>query len=164
MGKGINYGTETSNLDVATGIRYGVIHQNDVLQAWCDSSTPAYSDACPYCGNGEGLEAGMTCPECDNTLTHNDFDCQENLGCDYNQDGYFATSGAEGDIFIIRSPYYTKAAFCSPCAPGACYLTNPCDDGEKAYCFGHDWFDEGKAPYPVYDVKTNEMIQPEDAK
>lgn len=164
MGKGINYGTETSNMDVASGIRYGVIHQNDVGQAWFDDSEPMYSDACPFCGNGDGMEAGMTCQSCDHILDDGDFDCQESGGCEYNKDGYIAHSDEQGDIFIVSSPYYTKAAFCSPCAPGACYLTNPCDDGEKAYCFGHDWFDEGKAPYPVYDVKTNELVQPEDAK
>ena len=164
MSKGIDYGMGTTNVDTDNGIRYGVIHQHDVGQAWFDDSEPIYSSACPHCGNGEGMEAGMTCPFCETLLTDMDFDCQESDGCEYNKDGYIATSDECGDIFIIRSPYYTKAAFCSPCAPGACSITSPCDDGEKAYCFGHDWFDEGKAPYPVYDVKTNEMVQPEEVK
>ena len=61
------------------------------------------------------------------------------------------------DIFIIKSPYFTYAQYCSPCAPGAVYLMNPLSekiDQNKGYCFGHDWFESGKAPYPVYDVKT----------
>ena len=31
-------------------------------------------------------------------------------------------------------------------------------NGIKAYCFGHDWFDYGKAPYKVFDVKTNKEV------
>jgi hypothetical protein len=29
----------------------------------------------------------------------------------------------------------------------------------KAYCLGHDWFDDGRAPYPVYSVETGEWMQ-----
>jgi hypothetical protein len=64
------------------------------------------------------------------------------------------------DLWILSSPYYTHAQFCSPCAPGAGYLGNPCPDGPKTYCLGHDWFDDGKAPYPVYEVKTGFTVDP----
>ena len=64
------------------------------------------------------------------------------------------------DIFITKSPYYTTCTFCSPCAPNAGDLSHPVDGGVKAYCFGHDWFEEGKAPYPVFSVKTGEEILP----
>jgi hypothetical protein len=75
---------------------------------------------------------------------------------------YKAEQGSDGDIFIFSSPYYTYAQFCSPCAPGACYLMNPTDtDGPKAYCFSHDWFDGGKAPYPVYRVSDGTLVEPE---
>lgn len=74
-------------------------------------------------------------------------------------DGYIATqSGGDTDIFIMRSPYYTRARFCSPCAPGACHLENPTEDGERAYCFGHDWFEDELAPYPVYRVDNDEQV------
>jgi len=59
------------------------------------------------------------------------------------------------DIFITKSPYYTLCNFCSPCAPGAGYIMEQNKNGVKAYCFGHDWFDDGKAPYKVYNVKTD---------
>jgi hypothetical protein len=36
--RGIDYGNGMTNKDRDTGIRYGVISQNDVLQAWADSS------------------------------------------------------------------------------------------------------------------------------
>lgn len=75
---------------------------------------------------------------------------------------YKATQGGDDcDIFILESPYFTYAQFCSPCAPGACYLRNPLSnqvESNKAYCFGHDWFDGGKAPYPVYSVETGREI------
>ena len=144
--RGIDYGLGQTNIDKNTGIRYGVIHQNEVLQAWCDSSVPVYP-----------------CNTCENKLDDPDFDdCDfcEPIGHEINDNDYRAGSDSYGDIFIIKSPYYTRAQFCSPCAPGACYLTNPCEDGEKAYCFGHDWFENGKAPYPVYRVLDNKLIEP----
>lgn len=83
----------------------------------------------------------------------------------YESDGYKCSqSGDDTDIFIELSPYFTYAQFCSPCAPGAVYLLNPLDtpvDGNKGYCFGHGWFESGKAPYPVYSVETGELVKPE---
>lgn len=66
-------------------------------------------------------------------------------------------SGDDCDIFILKSPYYTLCNFCSPCAPGAGYLTSQNPDGIRAYCFGPDWFD-GPCPYDVYSVETGELI------
>ena len=160
MSKGIDYGMGKTNVDTDTGIRYGVIHQNDVGEAWFENAVPIYSTACPYCGDGEGMEEGKICPSCGKTLKWQDFDCQESIGFEYDDEGYVAQSDEQGDIFITKSPYYTRAHFCSPCAPGACYIACPCEDGEKAYCFGPDWFEDGKAPYPIYDVKTNELVSP----
>ena len=49
---GIDYGLGRSNVDLANGIRYGVISQNSVLQAWADSAEPDYGEpSCPKCGN-----------------------------------------------------------------------------------------------------------------
>jgi hypothetical protein len=92
---------------------------------------------------------------------------------------YKASSDSYGDIFVIKAPYFTVAQFCSPCAPGACYLENPIDINpvsdsppkridiasrqylaNACYCFGHDWFDDAKAPYPVYSVETGELVNP----
>ena len=62
-------------------------------------------------------------------------------------------------MWFTRSPYFTRAAFCSPCAPGACHLANPREDGERAYCPGPDWFDdENPAPFPIYSVATGEIV------
>jgi hypothetical protein len=147
--KGIDYGRGITNIDAATGIRFGVIPQNEVLQAWADSSEPIYP-SCP--------DHGDDCPD--------DCDYNENseaIGFEYSGDGYEAEAGDDGDIFITKSPFYTYAQFCSPCAPGACYVTSTVepDPNNRAYCFGHDWFEDGQAPYPVYSVETGGKVEPE---
>jgi hypothetical protein len=84
----------------------------------------------------------------------------EPLGWDYEGTEYTATqSGDDSDIFITRSPYYTRGPFCSPCAPGAVYLPDAKGEGARAYCFGPDWFDEDNpCPYPVYRVSDDACI------
>lgn len=194
MSNGIDYGGGITNIDTATGIRYGVIPQGDVLQAWADSSKPYYGDPhCPKCGN-EAIEVGSkadtgkdengndlerasdrdddgyecargacgdyACDKCEYL-----FDSEEAFGDDplsyFLDDGEYEAECGDGDIFITKSPYYTRAKFCSPCAPGACYLRNPSDGGEKAFCFGHDFFEDGVAPYPVYRVSDDSLVGPE---
>ncbi len=169
---GIDYGMGQSNRNKETGIRNGVIHMNEVCQAWCDSSEPYYgkpdSVECPDCGRSVKAKAWGETVTCDGDECQTQFeaelpDCAEPISHYYEQDGYSAECGESGDIFVCRSPYFTYAQFCSPCAPGACYLTNPLDepnDNNRAYCLGHDWFDDGKAPYPVYSVETRELINP----
>lgn len=167
---GIDYGMGLSNIDRETGIRFGVINQNMVLQAWADSSEPDYGDPhCPKCGNGAvdsgDVETDTDAWDCDGC---GDYACED---CRYLFDGdmaygdepngytlddgeYKATQGSDGDIFVLKSPYYTHAQFCSPCAPGAGYLANPCPTGPKCYCFGEEWFDKDvePCPYPIYRV------------
>lgn len=141
---GIDYGLGMSNVDPTNGIRYGVIPQGEVLQAWADSSEAEY-------------------PECESETCEKQGYCEcefEPLHFYFAEDGYEATCGDDGTIFIIQSPYYTRAQYCSPCAPGAGYLLNPCDNGPKTYCFGHDWFENGKAPYPVYKVSDDTLVTP----
>jgi hypothetical protein len=127
---GIDYGRRMANVDYSTGIRFGVIPVREVLQAWAD-------------------EAQMT----------------EEGGFVYTDDGYSLHQGVEEfDLWVLKSPYFTYAQFCSPCAPGACYLLNwlgqsSYNDNNKAYCLGHDWFENGVAPYPIYDVVTGKEIK-----
>ncbi len=148
--KGINYAGHTGvNQDKANGIRYGVMPQNEVLQAWADSSEAQY----PKREKGERQAA-----------YERRMEFAEPIAFTYEREGYAASCGEDGDIFIVRSPYFTYAQFCSPCAPGACYLRNPLDEPDennKAYCFGHDWFEGRVAPYPVYSVETGELVPSE---
>ncbi len=178
MSKGIDYGMGRTNIDTKTGIRFGVINSGEVCQAWCDSSEGDYGEpACPKCGNEvteydddkhgeydqyshEGC-CDYACEDCEHIIESSDALGDEAIGFTLDDGEYKATqSGDDSDIFILASPYYTRAQFCSPCAPGAGYLMNPCDDGPKTYCFGHDWFDDGKAPYPVYSVDDDTLVEP----
>lgn len=182
MSKGIDYGRGTTNIDKTNGIRFGVIHSGEVLQSWSDSSESEYGEPhCPKCGN-VALDSSRVdtdddteykrlhsygcddyvCTDCKLLLDSSDVYGEEPIGFTLSDGEYEAQQSGDGtDIFITKSPYYTRAAFCSPCAPGACYLTSPCDDGEKAYCFGHDWFEDGEAPYPVYRVSDDTLVSPE---
>jgi hypothetical protein len=177
---GFDYGLGTTNIDTDTGIRFGVISSHDICQSWSDSSEAEYGDPhCPKCGNEASCSTDEDTPDFDE---HEDIkvsgcgdyycsDCRyafdgdeaygdEPLGWKLDNGEYLATqSGDDSDIFVIKSPYFTHAQFCSPCAPGAGYLGNPCADGPKTYCFGHDWFDEGQAPYPVYRVADGTQVE-----
>lgn len=176
---GINYAgpfAPETNRDPATGIRYGVISQNEVLQAWADSSEPDYPEAeveCPECSTTvlqtkvvSNDETDSACPECGADLANefeHAFDCIDSVNFVLDDGEYKATSDSYGDIFILSSPYFTYAQFCSPCAPGACHLENPLSEpieDNKCYCFGHEFFEDSKAPYPVYLVSTGELVEP----
>ena len=63
---GIDYGLGQSNINHDTGIRFGVIHQNAVGQAWFDESEPFYGMLeCPECGNAMQMEGGCSvCHSC----------------------------------------------------------------------------------------------------
>ncbi len=169
---GIDYGKlANSNRDMETGIRYGVINQNEVGQAWFDSSEAVYINHCPSCGEeiDQDLQDQIDskeetfCPNCNEELDQDSFDFEEPQGFVYNQDGYVCEQSADDtDIFVTKSPYFTYCQFCSPCAPGAGYLMNPIKDGIKTYCFDFSWFEDYNPPYPVYDVKTGKQITKED--
>lgn len=166
---GIDYGLGRSNVDANTGIRFGVIPANTVGEAWDEKSEPSYPNACPHCGQdlpeAFDREVATTYPCCDNPVEAGDADYQEPSAFVYKNAEYFAVQADETDIFIEQSPYFTYAQFCSPCAPGACYLLNPLNPlgapkSNRAYCFGHDWFENGKAPYPVFNIATQQEVLP----
>jgi len=74
---------------------------------------------------------------------------------EYEKDGYKLQVASDGDIFVIESPFVTYAQFCSPCAPGACYLASPLEshvEGNQCYCLGPDWFDDD-CPMPYEPTK-----------
>ena len=146
----IDYGRGLTNIDPKTKIRYGIISINAVMQAWCDSSEPYYP--CDDCHEGGAKRE----------------DCEEDCGPSswYIDDGeYQADTCFDGtEIMITKSPYFTPGIFCSPCAPGAINLDEACHErhighcDDIAYCFGHDWFEDGKAPYRVFSVETGKEV------
>ena len=160
--QGIDYGLEQTNIDMQTGIRFGVIPAHEVPY-WYDENEAIYLYTCPKCGF-ELTEYTEICEACGREFEDAEYDLLDPSYYEYKADGYACTqSYDDADIFIEKSAYYTYADLCSPCAPGACYLLSPLDEPDKdnkCYCFGHDWFNNGKAPYPVYSVETNEPIEP----
>lgn len=201
---GINYAgpSQTTNMDAETGIRYGIISQNELGEfateaiyrngrdlgfeqaqqniknslrsalsdyfsdtKWSDKKTSDLDDA---------VENAFEAIEQD----FNDSCSQDVSGPMYlEQDGYAVKTDDHNDLWVLKSPYFTYAQFCSPCAPGACHLGNPLDvehgpfkatsellakecPANRCYCLGHDWFDNGKAPYRFWSVETGEEIMP----
>lgn len=183
MHLGIDYGRGITNRNMETDIRYGVIPSH-ALAEWIDEEMePDYGEPhCPKCSNPaisgdipEDLDekiqpyknkkccADYYCKGCLIFFDSEDAYPEEPLGWNYtgNSEIVATQSGDDHDIFVTKSPYYTFAQFCSPCAPGACYLLNPVDpnEGNKAYCFPADMFDEeNPCPYPVYSVETNKCL------
>ena len=162
---GIDYGVGQANIDSKTGCRYGVISQHTVGQAWFDEAEPDYGKPhCPNCGNEvceseEPYCKDYCCKLCEESFWSDVVYGDEPCGWYYEDNDYNLTDCLNNDIFVLRSPFYTHAQFCSPCVPGAGNLDSPCADGPKTLCLGHDWFENGVAPYPVFSVETNEEIK-----
>ena len=174
MARGIDYSLGTANRDPTTGIHFGVIHAHAVGMFWYEDSTADYGPPrCPKCGEEVKKQPEDWTGQDDPGLPYFCADCQyafdsdEAFGEDpvayYLDDGEYRAEqhGGDCDIFVMQSPYYTRATFCSPCAPGACSLSSPCEDGARAYCFGHEWFEDGVAPYPVYLVVDDTTVEQE---
>lgn len=179
MNAGIDYGMGKINIDMETGIRYGVIGFNRVCQAWCDASEAEYPpNECPRCGTevnefadyeededipshgkrNRPIEDDYYCPNCKIGFSDFDFDGAEPISHNLDDEEYQAAQSQDSPyIMIFKSLFYTKSRYCSPCFPGAGDLDSPDEDGVPTYCFGPDWFD-GPCPYPVWEVKTDKLV------
>lgn len=179
---GIDYGLGTTNIDPATSIRYGVISQHSLCQeALNDSLEPDYGDpSCPECGGSvlsadEVKRSELWTRRMDRAGTRGGFDyaclaCRKGLpsewcfpeeAVDWTVDGgaeYDIQTCLDTDLMVTRSPFYTRGMFCSPCVPGGVSLDSPVDGGARAYCLGHEWFEDGVAPYPVFRVSDDSVV------
>ena len=161
-----------ANVDPKTGIRYGVISQHSVGEQWYENAEPEYGTpeeiTCPECeleiwaGSNTKWGDEITCPECGQLVEVQIPDMTEPAGWSYEGEGYKLSDCLDTDIFVLDSPYYTFAQFCSPCVPGAGNLDTPLEGGVKCYCLGHDWFESNEAPYPVYRVSDNTLVNPKE--
>jgi transposase-like protein len=180
---GIDYGLGRTNIDTATGIRYGVISQHSLASWFYDEWEADYGDpTCPECGcsvadtSGHGDDeykqytdhgcADYVCHTCKHTLDSSDVYPEYPIGHELKDRDYHAVDCLDSDVMILASPYYTYAQFCSPCVPGACNLDSALEpalgmNANRAYCFGHDYFEE-QAPYRVFRVADNSEVFPED--
>lgn len=192
---GIDYGRGKTNIDPATGIRYGVISINALYPEAVEAFEPDYGEpTCPDCGSGllnpsdetfreaflsnwkdtnddpDNLEAAEEelediysdyyCLRCHEEVVSENAYGEEPNGFILDDGEYQAALDQYNDIMLFQSPYYTHAQFCSPCAPGAGHLGHPVAAGPKTYCLGHEWFEEDKAPYPVYRVADGTLVPP----
>lgn len=182
----IDYGMGLTNIDNATGIRYGVISQHSLASWFYDSFEADYGPAtCPKCGDDamshadveadtdewESAEhecADYACTACEYVFGSESAYPEEPRGHSLNEDGYRAIDCLDSDVMLLASPFYTRAPFCSPCVPGAGNLDDACtstepvnEDWEKTYCFGHEWFEDGIAPYRVFCVADDAEVFPE---
>ena len=152
---GIDYGMGLSNIDSKTGIRYGVISSRslnpDVIYEVMSDGADYGKPTCPKCG-GIVLDSGddaippseerkdkaeggdwtykgndYVCLTCKRTYWSDRVYSEEPLGWAYNSDGYKLTDCLDSDVFVLESPFYTYAQFCSPCVPGAGNLDSPID-------------------------------------
>jgi hypothetical protein len=172
---GIDYGMGRSNVNRETGIHYGVISQNsvnldvlsDVQMEGADYGKPT----CPECGAEIGHSSDVepdaewndgkdyACATCKECYWSDSVFSEEMLGWSHESDGYKLTDCLDTDVFVLESPYFTHAQFCSPCVPGAGNLDNPCEDGPKTYCLGPEWFDEhSPMPYRCYRVSDGTEV------
>lgn len=174
---GTDYGIiDQTNRNKETGIHYGVIHQDAILQAWADSAEADYGKpVCPRCGN-EAIEydskkhdgydmdedihecCDYACERCQHSFSSENAFGNEPIGWHYSDTDYEMVDCLDSDVMIIKSPFYTYARFCSPCVPGAGNLNSPSEDGIKAYCPGADWFEDECAPFPIYSVVTDKRV------
>lgn len=180
---GIDYSGPGSgvNRDPETGIRYGVIPVHELRAP--EEFVPDYGPpTCGRCGN-ELVEwdcekhdeydyadfhgcCDFACEHCLKSIDSSDAYGDEPVSYVLDDGTYRAEIDSSGDVWVFSSPYYTRAQFCSPCAPGAGHLSSPCShpDAPKVFCLGHDFFESGVAPYPVYDVVTGWTVAPPSRK
>lgn len=167
MNAGIDYGMGLSNIDQSTGIRFGVISINS-LPGWIlNEEEPDYGEpSCPECGSeditlDEDDDSQMVCHSCDHSFDEQDQLPEEPRSWKLEADGVTMTrNGDDSDYFIDKSPFYTLCQFCSPCAPGAGYVTNQVEDGVKTYCPPPSWYrdHDEEVPFKTYSVRTGKAV------
>ena len=181
---GIDYGRFAgTNRDRETGIHFGAISQNSVMPEALDDIMTHGEDLAWSKALAEAIEEAKTSAENPDDFSEDEIadglsmNWESNIGNYlYQEDGYKITGCLDNDLFVMASKFYTFAQFCSPCVPGAGNLDNPfvphpnqqsaaeiitmaiAAGFPKTYCLGHDWFEGGKAPYPVLSVETNEIV------
>ncbi len=195
---GIDYGSGLTNINHATGIRFGVISPHSVapdsLQDVYDrgenqsyaASVKEAKDRITFVlrevFDGLGVlpydyRNGTNTPKADAYLAPIVESVWDDIEQDWNgnyegdndqyrfeSDGYVIETSSLG-LYVIQSPFYTYAAFCSPCCPGAGDLDSPrltAESGVKTYCLGPDWFDNEDCtmPYTAFNVSDDSEVVP----
>jgi hypothetical protein len=179
----------TSNMNLETGIHYGVIPKNDLFNCaeefFENAKDMSYQEALDDIKASvkeailEQLSGDFEMEESEIEFTglfdSIDEKFNENFSSEcslmrYEKDGFIIeASNDDCDLFIIKSPFYTLAPPCSPCAPGAGYLRDAIKEDEidehgevklgsggiETYCLPKEWFEEGQCPYKYWKIKEN---------
>jgi hypothetical protein len=170
MTNSIDYSMGTANVDRETGIHYGVIPLNDLASHAFDEiqSNGVDEDHKDFM---EQLKSDLTssiksaledyCKAdfasiAEEVIDDLDLDYESTGDCtrySYEKDGTILSLCSDGDIFVIKSPYFAMCSFCSPCAPGAGHLRT--EGNVKTYCLGPDWFDsDNQIPYECFKIES----------
>lgn len=152
-----------ANCDPETGIRYGIVSANVLGEIEWEGD---YGEPhCPKCGEELTVDQANEgeCPKCEHTWDGSEagYECYPESPCGfYYEDGDVKLMLDESnDVWIFKSPVTSTAAFCSPCAPGACYVTNYVDGGATCYSLPDEWWESGKAPGPLTPVAEALAVQ-----
>lgn len=156
---GIDYSNGTANFDRKNGIHYGIIHSNRLADWFLSELGQDYGEPiCYKCGaecEDSRKQKDYWCPSCKEYFWSDECFPKQPIR-EYFEDGdYSLQTDEQGVVWVFRSPYYTYAQFCSPCAPGAGHLENPCKEGVPTYCLGRDFFNKDHpCPYPICSIET----------
>ncbi len=168
----IDYGMGKTNIDKETGIRYGFIYANNVSDFAIDEIVQEGDDLSYRSWRKElteSLEEAIKCAienyghyekdmvDIDSIVSQVEYQ-GEGGTYEYSKDGInLSFDTDDSGIFILKSDYYTLCSLCSPCAPGAGFITE--EGSYKAYCLPPDWFDDiNKMPYRCFRVDNNEEV------
>ena len=143
MSHGHDYGLGQTNIDHATGIRYGCISTHSLSPYfWEDVEHDYGPPTCPVCGNDadnpsenpdyngavkpyrEHSCADHFCKDCLVYFSSEDAFPDEPLGWSLVEGTTKIVDCLDSDALVLKSRYYTFAPFCSPCVPGAGNLDN----------------------------------------
>ncbi len=115
---GIDYGNGLTNIDLTTGVRYGVISKNNCNQDWLSVFDDHYADEGTPAAQGNGDEYWNAEP------THFTYE-RDGIKAQYSPDSSW--------VWVLASPVIVECKFCSPCVPGAGDLDNQVAGGVKTY-------------------------------
>lgn len=110
------------NINLKTGIRYGIIGANEIDSDFLAEFEPVYESV--YCSKCGEVLTDIYCSECETkNFTYQE---QEAAYYEYNQNGLRAVLNVNSNyITVYKSRSIFKRALCSPCYPDAGDLSSP---------------------------------------
>ncbi len=159
---GIDYGRGVTNRDADTGIRYGYISANALDSALVStllygeggvedfvnhSYDSAEEEARKVFLDEAWNEAEARGEPFDDDDARGDFEAEwsyegseDHVSGTYEGVAYASSwLGGALNFFVFKSPHVTRAAFCSPCVPGAGDLDTLDPEGVETYDVPPDW-------------------------